>query len=124
MEDTIDYKELKRQMKREEFRHNVLEPIATKTKAIGKWYWDHKEVTVPVTVAVAGFATKGLGIFSRELAKQREVNYRALQSWDPRLGEWLELRRALTNTEKIILDSRMKAGERKVDILQSMGVLK
>lgn len=124
MDNTIDYKKLKAQMKREEIKRKYLDPIKDKAVKAGQWYWDHKEVTVPVTIAVLGFATKGLGKLSGELAKQREVYHRDLQSWDPRLGEWLELKRALTNSEKIILDSRMKAGERKVDVLYDLGVLK
>lgn len=122
-EKFIDYEVLKRQIRREEFKRK-LEPFTNKVKEAALWYWDYKEITIPVTVAVIGFATKGLGSISREMAKQREVNHRDLKSWDPRLGEWLDLKRALTNSEKLILDARMKAGERKVDILRDLGVLK
>lgn len=118
--ETINFKEFKRQAKMETFKRNTID----KAKAFGKWYCDNKEFTIPVTVAVVGFATKGLGKLSHELAMQREVNHRDLMSWDPRLGEWLELKRKLTNTEKAILDARIKNGESKVNILNDLGVLK
>ena len=81
-------------------------------------------MTVPITLAVIGLATKGIGRISSEMRQQRIENHRNLMSWDPRLGEYLELKRALTNSEKVILDSRIAAGERKVDVLHDLGVLK
>lgn len=121
--ETINFKEFKRQAKMETFKRNARNAI-DKAKGFGKWYWDNKEITIPVTLGVASFATKGLGKLSHELAMRREANHRDLMSWDPRLGEWLELKRKLTNAEKAMLDARIKNGESKVSILKDLGVLK
>lgn len=118
--ETFTFKEFKRKAKMETFKRNTID----KVKAFGKWYWDNKEFTIPATVGVASFVTKGLGKLSHELAMRREANHRDLMSWDPRLGEWFELKRKLTNTEKGILDARIKNGESKVSVLNDLGVLK
>jgi hypothetical protein len=120
MSNVVNFKEFKNQAKAETFKRKV----KSKVTALGKWYWDNKEYTIPATVAIAGFATKGLGKIGKELAAQREMNHRDLKSWDPRLGEWLDLKRKLTNSEKVMLDNRMAKGERKIDVLADLGVLK
>ena len=118
--EIINFNEFKMKAKVETFKRSAAE----KAKKAWNQYWDHKQVTLPLTIAGIGFATKGLVKLSNELAEMREEHHRDLMSWDPRLGEWLELKRKLTNAEKVILDARLADGERKVDILSDLNVLK
>lgn len=122
-DNTVNFNEFKKAARKAKFDNFKRE---TKEKIIraGKWYWEHKEVTLPVTVAVIGFATKGIGKLSHELAMRREVDLRDLRSWDPRAGEWFDLTRKLTNAEKVLIDARVSAGERKSEVLRDLGVLK
>ena len=120
MSETINFNEFKAKAKFETFKREAKDRIVR----TGKWYWENKEFTIPVTVAAVTMVTKGLGKVSHQIALNREETHRNLKSWDPRLGEWLELKRALTNSEKVAMDARLKNGERKVDVLKDLGVLK
>ena len=120
MSDKINFKRFKVAAKIETGKRTVKDKLSQ----AGKWYWDNKEFTIPATVAVATMLTKGLGKVGHQMALNREEAHRDLRSWDPRLGEWLDLRRKLTNAEKAIMDARIKNGESKVDILDDLGVLK
>ena len=44
--------------------------------------------------------------------------------WDPKMGMYWQIRRALSNAEKLKIQERFKTGEMMGDILASMKILK
>lgn len=89
-----------------------------------KWCQDNKEIIVvgvPIIVATITAATK-LG--SKALGIFKEKHFRDRYFYDRSLGCYLKLRRTLSNHEMVAIERRRQAGERLIDILNDMRVLK
>ena len=74
-------------------------------------------------LVVAGLAG-GAKIIGKIHASNREDYIHERRHWDPRAGEYYESRRKLNKREKLEMDERYRAGESKIQILNSMGLLK
>jgi hypothetical protein len=84
---------------------------------------DHQE---EIVMSVPVFFAIGNAIHKTRVENRIENEYRrkTYSQWDPRSMHSWDLRRPLTNREKMILDERVRRGERMVDVLESMRVLR
>lgn len=98
-----------------------------KAKAKEKWEWgkewcsDHKEEIIifgPPLIAGTVAVAKGI---SRNHQIKLENERRGKQVWDPQNGTYLNLRKPLTNSEKMELDARRRSGMSVTEALWAMG---
>lgn len=89
-----------------------------------KWCSDNKEVliiVVPVAIAgitaVAKLGGKLIGTYNEKVLQNKSI-------YDHSFGTYWQLRRALTNNDRLIIDRRRAAGEKLGDILKDMRLLK
>lgn len=89
------------------------------------WCKAHKEEIMYVVVSVSIAVIPGLikrGIRAIDLRKAKNV--KELYCYDRSLGHYWRLRRELSNTEWLAIESRRAKGERLADILADLKVLK
>lgn len=89
-----------------------------------KWCSDNKEVlivAVPLIIAgvtaVTKLGGKALGVYRERVLQNKSI-------YDHSFGTYWQLRRALTNNDRLIIDRRRAAGEKLGDILKDMRLLK
>ena len=91
------------------------------------WANDNPEQAGQVLVGLGGlFVTGGGAIYHKAMKKakeKKEHDENEKEQYDPRTGMYFYTRRPLTNREKLELSRRMKQGEYKADILESLGLL-
>lgn len=88
------------------------------------WCEQHMEI-VTIVVPVAGIAVGQVcKSVARTAAIKQDDRKRNLEVWDPVNGFRWQLKRKMTNNEKLILDSRHRNGESIGDILYDMKLLK
>ena len=91
----------------------------------GKCFWDeNKEPIIALTPVVIGGITFLVKTISKHARITEEKNLKELYVWDPKLGLYWQLRKKLTNTQRLELDRRRADGESMGNILASMRVLK
>lgn len=118
MEDKVfDIRKLERKAKRREW-------FEKKIKQTKDWCSDNTELLMTVVPSGIGLLSLGIRMMGRRNAARRVQKEKDLRVWDPSLGQWLDLKRKLSNGEKIAYDYRIKNGGRRIDILYKMGVLK
>lgn len=88
-------------------------------------FWaDNKETIVTLVPVVVG----GVTVLARVIGKQARINQerdlKELYVWDPKLGMYYQLRKKMTNAQRLELDRRKEQGESIGNILASMKVLK
>ena len=90
-----------------------------------KAFWtENKEAIVALTPVVVGGFTVLVRVISRKSNLHQEKALKELYVWDPKLGMYYQLRRKMTNEQRLELDRRKEAGESIGNILASMKVLK
>lgn len=100
-----------------------------KRKAREGWEWvkDNKEMVL-ICVPVASAAVAGVCKITSNAIRLHKVHKEELIKntyiYDPSLGFYWPMKRALTGAEKLEFDARRKAGETTGEILRSMKVLK
>ena len=100
-----------------------------KRKAREGWNWvkDNKEMVI-VCIPVACAAVTGVCKITSKAIQVHKVNREEMIKntyiYDPSLGFYWPMKRALTGAEKLEFDARRKAGETTGEILRSMKVLK
>ena len=89
-----------------------------------KWCGDNKEVLIVIVpVAIAGITAvtklggKFIGTYNERVLQNKSI-------YDHSFGTYWQLRRALTNNDRLIIDRRRAAGEKLGDILKDMRLLK
>lgn len=78
----------------------------------------------PIETATGLFAL-GSGIFglSKEAAKLKRAQDESRRIWDPELGIYLYTKHQMTGYEKLEFSKRVKRGESRAQVLESMGLL-
>ena len=102
-------------------RLDALKAIPGKTLTWVDEHWDKLCVGVPIAIASA---YKVSNLINTNLKNRREYIDKNLMYYDPSTHVWYELRRKMTNAEKVLLAERIKNGEKRIDVLQSLKVLK
>lgn len=111
-----DIKRFKIEQKKREIRNNFKQGIA-KT---GKWISDNKELVIFATPIIAGAVVKT----TKVIKNKQELTHRNRREWDPRTGQWWDLKRDMNSYQKLELEQRYSNGESKGAILSSMGLLR
>lgn len=116
--ETVDYRTTKQKI--EDFRYSA----KRKLKKAWGWVKDNKEIII-VCVPVAGAAVAGVcKVTTKAIRIHKEERIKNTYIYDPSLGFYWPMKRALTGAEKLEFDARRKAGETTGEILRSMKVLK
>lgn len=100
--------------------------LKNKAGEAGRWIMDHAETILKLTPVVLAIAT-GTVKFIRTVrgsAADRHEDRMGKCYYDPSSGFHWELKRKLTNDERVEISRRKRDGEFTEDILKSMRVLK
>ena len=113
------WQQIEREMKIDNFKRKVKEK-ATKVK---DFVIENKRTIVVATpIAIAAFSEINKAANRHERAK--EERRRDSRVYDPSLGYWWDLKKPLTNNERLEMEARIANGEKRGDILRDMGKLK
>lgn len=125
--ETINFEDIKPELKKQKFKAKIREAAnkakETAKKAV-KWCKDNPEIAGLIAV---GLGKVGHDIYRdvrSDMRERREINSRERRTYDPQTGDWYDLKRSLSNREKEEIRHRLDDGERKVDILRDMRVLR
>ena len=103
-----------------EKKDKAVNQVKEKGNAVLDWMVDN-----PVKAGiVVTFGTKILGTALNNFKTRKNVYNRNTREYDPSLGFYYDLRRPLTNKEKLELSRRHNNGEEIGDILDSFNVLR
>ena len=97
-----------------------------KFEATKKWCENNTELAIamiPVAVVVFKGVGRTIASIDRKIDMVKEQELQELYVYDQSLGMYHKLRRPLKSSEKIEIDRRRQAGESKIQILASMGLL-
>lgn len=125
--ETINFEDIKPELKKQKIKAKIREAAnkvkETTKKAVG-WCKEHPEIAGLIAV---GLGKVGHDIYRdvrSDMRERREINSRERRTYDPQTGDWYDLKRSLSNREKEEIRHRLDDGERKVDILRDMRVLR
>lgn len=98
--------------------------VDAKWRSVKSWVKQNEGVILTIAPAVIGgvFGITKYAIKKHNLAK--EADLKNLYCYDRSLGHYWRLRRALSNSEWLEINNRMKMGEKLGDILEQLNVLK
>lgn len=102
------------------------EKAKRKAEAVVQWCSENKELAIamiPVGLMALRGAGKLVNSVDRKIDMKKEQELQELYIYDHSLGMYHKLRRPLKSSEKIEIDRRRAAGESKIQILSSMGLL-
>ena len=91
-----------------------------------KWCEDNKELAIamiPVGIVAIKSVGNSVHSFERKRNLEKEQELKEMYVYDHSLGMYHKLRRPLTASEKVLISSKVKNGEQKVDVLARMGLL-
>ncbi len=101
--------------------------VKEKAKKAFDWVVENKEVSIPLIGIAVGGACK----ISHEVNRSKTIrneekvrNEKVYRTYDPSLGDYYNLRRPMTTSEKLEVDRRVRGGERKGQVLSELGLLK
>ena len=112
--------DITKEVKRAE-RKAKIEALGQKAKDIWENY---KGAIIVGTPIVLGVGKRIINHACRAHRLNLEERNRYKHVYDPSLGMYYELRRKLTNKDKLIIDRRKKNGETIGSILEDLGILK
>lgn len=104
-----------------------------KAKAKGKfndvvqWIKENKDVIClvgPIVCTVVGGTTRVISKTIQRHTLDKEIDFKQRTIYDRSLGRYVELKRALTPDQALIIEERRSQGEKLSMILDSMGLLK
>lgn len=84
----------------------------------------HPEVSIPAATAAVAAIGKGVHSISRHIKKQKEEHKRNKTTYDHSTNQRIELKRKLTQKEKLELADRMKKGEKRTEALRNMNLVR
>lgn len=113
----IDYKEWKKKVRRENFKRTVKDAMNN----VGNFCKENAYILVPIAVGATVKVGKDMYRDHRDNKEMRESQCRF---YDRRTSNYVWSKRPLKAAEKLILEDRYANGERKSEILRSMGLLK
>lgn len=118
--EVVNMEEFKRESKRRAFKNKINAKIQN-----GKeWIVRNKEAVITLTPVIIGGVTTVSKVVGKRINLRKQENLKDLYCYDRSLGHYWRLRRELTNKEWLEIDQRKKNGERLLDILEQMKVLK
>ena len=106
---TVDIKKAERCKKWEARKERALE-----------WWSENRQYVIIAVPIIGGVAKKAISAYS----KHQQVKAQELRLWDPVLGQHWQLRRKLTNNERMLINRYKSNGESIGEILFRMKVLK
>lgn len=116
--ETVDYRTTKQKVQDARLK------VKRKLREGWDWVKENKEiviVAIPVVGTCVACTAKGISKFVNN-HKAEEIKNKYI--YDPALGFYWPMKRALTGSEKLELEERRRAGEPMGEILRSMGVLR
>lgn len=121
--ERYSWKDCEREMKREEFKRKVKENTSKACEtAKGIWERNKEAIIVLTPVVISGIRMIGKSVRRREDKKEEER--RACKIYDPSMGDWWDLKKPLTNRERLELEQRVANGELRGDVLRDMKKLR
>ena len=119
-ENVYSFEDYKNDVKRKE-RIDYIKSLPSKGV---EWAKEHYVgLTIGLPIVVNGVC-KLVRVVNNVHDKSEDDRHRDKMYYDPSAHVWYELRRKLTNSEKIEIAQRIKDGEKRVDILSDMNVIK
>lgn len=119
----FDFDEFEEELENEEPKQTWIDKIkaaggkaVSKVKDTGKWVINHPDEAVAIGGAVLGAVLVGKTVSS--------INKVERTVYDDHTGECVELKKKLTNADKVELDQRMSDGETKIEALDRMHKIK
>lgn len=119
----FDFDEFEEELEMKEKSKNILDTIksglgtvASKVKDAGTWVVNH-----PEEAGAAAAAVFGVGLLAKTASDIGKLNRTV---YDEHTGESVELKKKLSNKDKIELDERMSEGESKIKALNRMNKIK
>lgn len=109
-----------KKFKREQKKREIISEIKIGFHQVGQWISDNKEIVIFATPLIAGAVVKTTKVIQN---KQAET-HRNRREWDPRTGQWWDLKKDMNSFQKLELEQRYSNGESKGAILSSMGLLR
>ena len=117
------WKECEREIKKEEFKRKVKEKSDKICTSVSSFWNNNKEAIVfwtPLILSGIGMANKS----AKRREQKKEEERRERRVYDPSIGDWWDLKKPLTNNERLELERRVADGELRGDVLRDMGKLK
>lgn len=121
--ERYSWKECEKEIKREQFKRKIREKTS-KTCEVARNFWNrNKEAIVILTpVIISGIGMINKSVKRREDKKEEEKRERRV--YDPSMGDWWDLKKPLTNNERLEMERRVSEGELRGSVLKDMGKLK
>lgn len=88
---------------------------------VSEWCRENKAIAIPVAISAGGFIIKTV---VKHVNLSRAEDLKDLYVYDTSLGHYWELRKKLSNSQWLEIESRKAAGEKLGDILDDLKVLK
>lgn len=93
---------------------------ATKVKTFWDNNWQKVVVAAPIVLGGIAEARK----IANDCERRSEAKKRESRVYDPAMGDWWDLKKPLTNNERLELESRVAEGELRGNVLREMGKLR
>lgn len=88
------------------------------------WCINHADLAIGGFCAGLGLVSTGIKVGGKVYKRHTEIKNRDLRCYDASRGTYWELRRRLTNKDRLEIDRRMSMGDRLGEILNDLGALK
>lgn len=121
--ERYSWKECEKEIKKEEFKKKVKEK-ADKICTSAKEFWDNNKEAIVVLTPIIFSGISMMNKSARRREEKKEEERRERRVYDPSMGDWWDLKKPLTNNERLELERRVADGELRGDILRDMGKLK
>lgn len=93
-------------------------------EALHKFIVEHPEIAIPMLAGLGLAAAKGIKSAAKTIQAIAEETSKSKRIYDHRLGKYHYLKRGLKQRELLEVTDRLNNGEKLVDILMSMNVLR
>lgn len=90
------------------------------SKRFWREHWKDVLTATPVVIAGGKFV---YGV-AKDISEKHDEKVRESRVYDPSLGDWWDLKKPLTTSQRLELESRVQNGEPRGQVLNDMGVLK
>ena len=116
----IDFKKAEKRAKFNDFKNTV------KAKINDTWFWleQNKELVMVIGPACLGGVAALTKCIGKNINLKKEAMNKDLYCYDRSLGCYLHLKRKLNNNDFVQINARKRNGEKLVDILNSMNLLR
>lgn len=121
--ERYSWKDCEREMKKEEFKKKAKE-TADKICTSAKEIWNNNKEAIVVLTPIIFSGISMMNKSARRREEKKEEERRERRVYDPSMGDWWDLKKPLTNNERLELERRVADGELRGDVLRDMGKLK